>query len=223
MNDRGTRAALSSGTEARRAVPRHSPVPTEGFRQDAMIRYLQAMASHEAQEAAADAAEDADRQSAAPGTVVRPAKDTVLRVRDVMKRSAEGISPETPFEDIARELARQETGAAPVVDEEQHVVGVVAESDLLARAAALADPDGAPGGFGLLHGRRRRIEREGTTAGALMTEPAITVQPWTSVIDAARTASRSRVRQIFVTDHHNRLLGVVSRSELLEALVRDED
>ncbi|MBD0842068.1 CBS domain-containing protein [Streptomyces sp. TRM68416] len=225
MDDRFAREAATSATEARRAVPAYAQKPAEEFRQTLMVRYLQAMASQSVR-AAAEQPSGAEAvghtHSAKTHTRVRTAASAELRVRDVMKRSVAGLSADTPFLDIARMLARRQTGAVPVVDDSQRVVGVVAESDLLARAASLAAPADRPGLFAKVHGRHRHAADAGDTAATLMSAPALTVHPWTAVVDAAR-ASRSRIRQIFVTDHHDRLVGVVSRSELLQALVRDDE
>ncbi|MEU0860278.1 CBS domain-containing protein [Streptomyces griseofuscus] len=45
------------------------------------------------------------------------------------------IRADLPYRDIARVLAREQAGALPVVEAEDHVVGVVSESDLLAKVA----------------------------------------------------------------------------------------
>lgn len=220
MVDQDARETGAASSEARRAVPGYGPKPEDEFRQDLMVRYLQAMASHSAEAAARE--EETAGHRAKRSVTVPPTPVPELQVRYVMRRAATGISADTPFLEVARMLAREQLGAAPVVDEEERVVGVIAESDLLARAASLA-ADERPGAFGKLFGRRHRDEEAGGTAGTIMTSPALTVHPWTSVLDAARTASHSRIRQIYVTDHKDRLAGVVSRSELLQALVRDDD
>ncbi|MFI8536547.1 CBS domain-containing protein [Streptomyces aquilus] len=222
MDDRQAREAGTAAGEARHAVPHHAPRPTEEFRQDLMVRYLQAMASS----SAAAAAEEPSTGRVAPGTPSRsPARATTLaelQVRDIMNRSVTEITADTPFLDIARMLARRQIGAAPVVDDARRVIGVIAESDLLARAASLASSEEHHGRFAGLLGRRQPAADTGGTAATLMSAPAFTVHPWTPVLEAARTAAHSRIRQIFVTDPKGGLVGVVSRSELLQALVRDD-
>lgn len=220
MVDQDTRETGAASVGARRAVPGHGPKPQDELHQDMMVRYLQAMASHSAEEAAREEETGGGRPKRS--VTVPPTPVPELQVRYVMRRAATGISADAPFLEVARMLAREQLGAAPVVDEDECVVGVIAESDLLARAASLA-ADERPGAFGKLFGRWHRDEETGGTAGTLMTSPALTVHPWTSVLDAARTAAHSRIRQIYVTDHKGRLAGVVSRSELLQALVRDDD
>ncbi|MEW2273114.1 CBS domain-containing protein [Streptomyces griseofuscus] len=56
-------------------------------------------------------------------------------VREVMDVPAAHIRADLPYRDIARVLAREQAGALPVVEAEDQVVGVVSESDLLAKVA----------------------------------------------------------------------------------------
>ncbi len=46
--------------------------------------------------------------------------------------------PDTPFKEVARLLARHRISGLPVVDGDDKVLGVVSETDLLARQAAPA-------------------------------------------------------------------------------------
>ncbi|MGW2829586.1 CBS domain-containing protein [Streptomyces sp. NPDC001286] len=220
MSDREARERAAASVEARHAVPTFAPSPVEDLHQDMMVRYLQAMASHSA--AALETPVAAATRAAEVHHVHHKAHKTAeLRVRDVMRRSVAGVSRDAPFLDVARMLARRQTGAVPVVDESQRVIGVIAESDLLARAASITAGD-HPGAFARMLRRHPRDAGAGVTAGMLMSAPALTVHSWTPVVEAARIASRSRIRQLFVTDHKGHLVGVVSRSELLHALVRDD-
>ncbi|ALV37579.1 CBS domain-containing protein [Streptomyces sp. CdTB01] len=223
MSDREAREHAAASVEARHAVPTFAPSPVEDVHQDMMVRYLQAMASHSA--AALETPVAAGPRSGEAHHVHHvhhKARTTAeLRVRDVMRRSVADVSRDAPFLDVARMLARRQTGAVPVVDETQRVIGVIAESDLLARAASITAGE-HPGAFARMLRRHPRDAGAGVTAGMLMSAPALTVHSWTPVIEAARIASRSRIRQLFVTDHKGHLVGVVSRSELLRALVRDD-
>lgn len=200
-------------------MPSLARKPVEEFRQNLMVRYLHAMAAHDAQAVAEPAPAEPSAGSGTRRTAEPPASPTQLQVSHIAQRTVVGVDLDTPFMDIARMLAREQLGAVPVVDAAGRVVGVVAESDLLARAATQASSD-KPGTLGKLLGRRPRTV--GGTAATLMSAPALTVHPRTPVVEAARDAARSRVRQVFVTDHKGRLVGVVSRGELLHALVRDD-
>lgn len=100
-------------------------------------------------------------------------------------------------------------------------MGVVSESDLLAKAAIEASGH-RPGAIGRLRERRLHEKAEGETAEALMTSPAVAVYPGASVAEAAWVMALSRLKRLPVTDHEGRLVGVVQRNALLQALVRDD-
>ncbi|MFF1502727.1 CBS domain-containing protein [Streptomyces sp. NPDC058316] len=55
-----------------------------------------------------------------------------------------------------------------------------------------------------------------------MTTPAVTVFPGSTVAEATWLASLSRLKRLSVTDHEGRLIGVVHRNALLNALIRDD-
>ena len=131
----------------------------------------------------------------------------------------------TPFKEVARLLDRHHISGLPVVDDDEMVLGVLSETDLLARHAA--EP-GTGKRFGLDRltraGRRRAAKAEARTAGQLMTEPPITVHADDTIVEAARTMAQHRVERLPVLDEENRLVGIVTRRDLLQVFLRpDED
>ncbi|WP_330257965.1 CBS domain-containing protein [Streptomyces murinus] len=219
---------LSAQSEARRQAPDRRWSPGETTRQDVLLRYLGAVAA-----AAAGHGALAERPSAtarpaplspspspssSPSPFPEPGQPVVREVMDV---AAAHIRADLPYRDIARVLAREQTGALPVVDAEDHVVGVVSESDLLAKVAFEASGH-RPGPIGGLRERRLHGKARGETAADLMTSPAITVLPGATVAEAAWLAALSRLKRMPVTDREGRLVGVVRRDALLQALIRDD-
>jgi CBS domain-containing protein len=204
--------------QARKVVPGVGWRPGEENRQDLMLRYLSAVATA----SAARAGEQPPRPKA-PRSVLDEDKSVPAtpRVREVMSVPAVSVPGETPFLEIVRTLSREHLGAVPVVDADGRVIGVVSESDLLAKAAAQAAVP-HPGPVRRLREHRLYEKGRGETAAALMTSPAITVAPGTKVADAAWLAARSRLKRLPVIDHRDRLVGVVSRIDLVRALVRDD-
>ncbi|UUN25607.1 CBS domain-containing protein [Streptomyces sp. FIT100] len=219
------REMSSTGAEARRVAPDGTPAPPdEPRREDLLLRYAGAVASVSAKEAAARRpaatgpapAERADEAAAAGG------EPEPLLVREVMDVPAPSVRADVPFMDIARSLTREHVGALPVVDAEDRVLGVVSESDLLAKAAVEAT-EHRPGPLGRLRERRLHDKARGETAEELMTTPAVTVYPGQTVAEAAWLVALSRLKRLPVTDHDGRLVGVVHRNALLNALIRDDD
>jgi CBS domain-containing protein len=207
--------------QARKVVPGVGWRPGEENRQDLMLRYLSAVATASAARAGEQPTRPSRPKEPRPLLDEDKSAPATPRVREVMSVPAVSVPGETAFLEIVRTLSREHLGAVPVVDADDRVIGVVSESDLLAKAAAqVAVPH--PGPIRRLREHRLYEKGRGETAAALMTSPAITVAPGTKVADAAWLAARSRLKRLPVIDHRDRLVGVVSRIDLVRALVRDD-
>ncbi|MFG2026892.1 CBS domain-containing protein [Streptomyces sp. NPDC048825] len=148
------------------------------------------------------------------------------KVGEVMTSEVIGARRETPFKDVARLLHQHRISGLPVVDTDDKVVGVISETDLMRRQAAQAER--APGRrFRLpaLRGRARprAVEVRATTAGQLMSTPAITAHPEQRVADAARVMERHHVERLPVVDEEDRLIGIATRRDLMRVFLRTDE
>jgi CBS domain-containing protein len=136
-------------------------------------------------------------------------------VKDVMTTQVVWMEHDTPYAAIAAALRQHRVSAFPVLDDDGRVIGVVSESDLLAKLAL----DGGEGRMpGMITGILRQHEMEkarATTAEDLMTSPAATVSPDDTVEHAARLMYTRRVKRLPVVDEDNHLAGIVSRADVL--------
>jgi CBS domain-containing protein len=149
-------------------------------------------------------------------TVMRPLR---LAVSDVMTRDVMCVTPDADFKQIERLLAQHHVSALAVVDAEGRPVGVVSETDLVLKTEA---GQGAPAGLGS-RARHQRSKAAATTAQGLMTAPPVSVEPGERLAAAARLMRKHTVNQLLVVSK-GRLLGVVSRCDLLKSFLRaDED
>jgi CBS-domain-containing membrane protein len=142
-------------------------------------------------------------------------------VRDVMTPNVITVKEDTPFEAIAAALRQHRVSAFPVVDEASRVIGVVSESDLLAKLAlGIGDDAVVPGMItGIL--RREQLQKaHAVTAAELMTSPAYTVWPEDTVEQAARIMYLRNVKRLPVVDVGGRLEGIVSRADVLAVYSR---
>ncbi|MFI8089501.1 CBS domain-containing protein [Streptomyces sp. NPDC086080] len=212
---------ISAEREARRATPGRPWTPREEPRQEALGRYLAAVAAAASAKGAEESAPAASPSAAPAGPRPSEEEQKTLLVRDVMQVPAVSVPGDMPFVEVARTLTREQVSAVPVVDSDDHVIGVVSESDLLAKAAVMAEPH-RHGPVGRLRQHRLYDKGHGDTAATLMTFPPVTVHPAERVADAAWTAAHARLKRLPVTDHRGRLAGVVSRRDLLRALVRED-
>jgi CBS domain-containing protein len=138
------------------------------------------------------------------------------RVQDVMTVSVVTVDRITPYKEIARRLAEHKVGGVPVLTLGRHVAGVVSEGDLLAAR------DGNPAAGRRWPGWPRRQRHHGTMAEDLMTSPAITIRPDATIAAAARLMNAHHVRFLPVVDSVGRLLGIVSRRDLLSVFLRPD-
>lgn len=138
------------------------------------------------------------------------------RVRDVMTRGVVAVSPDASFRHLAGLLRAHRVSGFPVVDDNGIVVGVVSEADLLANQARQDQRGRLP--------HREHASPGELTVSDLMTRPAVTTSPGELVSDAARLMSSRRLRRLPVVDGHGRLVGIVSRCDVLSVFARaDED
>ncbi|OKJ66164.1 CBS domain-containing protein [Streptomyces sp. CB02261] len=119
-----------------------------------------------------------------------------MKVGGLMTDDVVSAVPAASFRDVAKLLAEHDISGVPVVDEDDRVVGVVSESDLLAS--------------------------DELTARGLMTTPAVTVHADETVVDAARLMVRRGVERLPVVDEEERLVGIVTRRDLLCVYLRPD-
>jgi len=139
-------------------------------------------------------------------------------VSDVMTREVRVARLETPFRELVRLIEDHRVHALPVVDESRRVLGIVAESDLLIKEELTEGHLRTP------LQRRGRARLAGTTAGEIMTSPGVSIDPTLTLGQAARVFRRRHVGQLPVVDDDGRLIGIVTKSDLLTVFLRsDED
>lgn len=142
-------------------------------------------------------------------------------VKDLMTPQVVTIGPATPFKEIVARLANHRVSAVPVVDDDGLVLGVVSEADLLLKEE-FPDPDAD---IPLLWTKRRRLERDraaATTARDLMSVALVSIAPEATVAEAARRMHTAGVKRLPVLDEGGRLVGIVSRADLLKVFNRPD-
>lgn len=141
------------------------------------------------------------------------------RVKDVMTVDVVTVDEKTPYREIVDTLTANRVSAAPVIDQDRRVIGVVSEADLLHKIEFV----GLEHERRIFASRRRRqaqAKAHGIHARDLMSEPAITVVPGTTLTSAAKLMDEENVKRLPVVDTLGRLVGIVSRSDLLRVYLR---
>jgi CBS domain-containing protein len=143
-------------------------------------------------------------------------------VKDVMSTHPVSVSRTSSFREIAVGLREFRVSAFPVLDGDGTVIGVVSEADLLPKEA-LDDGPGVRGTITGLWHRTEQAKAEGVTAAELMTSPAVTVTGDDTVEHAARLMYSRKVKRLPVVDEGGRLVGIVSRTDILAVFDRTDE
>jgi CBS-domain-containing membrane protein len=142
-------------------------------------------------------------------------------VRDVMTTDVVTVDRITPYKEIARLLAEHKISAVPVLTMGRHVAGVVSEADLLAEEDQAARKARA-GKANHLPWRGQGRQHPGLTAEQLMTSPAVTINPDAPIPRTASLMHSHHVKRLPVVDPQGKLLGIVSRRDLLTVFLRPD-
>ncbi|MGG5886832.1 CBS domain-containing protein [Falsiroseomonas sp. HC035] len=144
-----------------------------------------------------------------------------LSARDLMTTEMVTVPPETPVLAMARLLSERSISAVPVLDPAGRLLGIVTEADLIRRLAGEVEE---PSSWlaNLFHSAERDALRfartHGATAADLMSTDLVTTGPATPAAEVAQMMEKKNIRRVLVTQD-DRLLGIVSRADLLRALV----
>lgn len=150
----------------------------------------------------------------------------MLKVADVMTAPVFTVRRDTPLKDVARLLVDHGVSGVPVVNDDGTVAGVVSEADFLVKEQGAGE---------IRHRRLARLLGETTearhqidvvaahTAGEAMTAPAVTIQAARAIREAAAVMTGQHVNRLPVTDADDRLVGIVTRADLVRAYVRTDE
>lgn len=137
-------------------------------------------------------------------------------VHDVMTRRPQTVSPSTHVSRALQLLDAVGITSMPVVDAQQRVIGVVSEADLV-REAVLPDPRAR-----LLPDTEPRPEPP-VVVEEVMSRHPVTVRRETDVAEAVELMTSTTVKSLPVVDDRGRVVGVVSRRDVVHALARSDD
>jgi CBS domain-containing protein len=147
-----------------------------------------------------------------------------MRAHELMTKDVASVPPEATPKEIARLLLSRGISAVPVVDRAGSPIGMVSEGDLVGRGeperkqrrdwwlAMLAE------GEQLSEEYVASLGGKETTARDLMSAPLVTVEENSEAADIAALLARHRIKRVPVL-REGRMVGIVSRADLLRALV----
>jgi CBS-domain-containing membrane protein len=142
-----------------------------------------------------------------------------VKVAEVMRREVVTVRPDSPLTEVVELLLDKQFSAVPVVDEQRRVVGMVSDSDLLARGGMsvtlslkrAADPE-------FVRQLHAELEKPGRRAAEVMSHEVVSITPETSLGAAARLMVQRQLKRLPVIDSERHLFGILSRLDVLNTI-----
>jgi CBS domain-containing protein len=153
-----------------------------------------------------------------------------LTVRDIMETDPVSVTVADSVETVLHVMRDHDLRGVPVVNEGGRCVGIITESDLVLSDEGedfhLPHHFQLFGGIVFLerwsHFEERARKAYAATAEDMMTPDPITIEPDASVREAARIIARRKHNRLPVIEH-GRLVGVVTRVDVLDGLTGEEE
>ena len=144
-----------------------------------------------------------------------------MKTADVMTRDPVSVTPETAIVEAARLMLQHRISGLPVVDDKGRLAGIVTEGDLLRRAEIGTERQRATWLAFLMGPGRLAHDYVGAHArkvGEVMTRDVLTVTPADDLTKVVSLMEKRHVKRVPVAEN-GKLLGLVSRADLVRALV----
>ena len=142
-----------------------------------------------------------------------------ITVADLMTKDVVTVKKETSLIEAARRLTGLRISGMPVVDDKDMVIGVVGELDIIS-AVGGQKSSGVKNIFRRMLGEPVPTQKEGNTVGDVMSTPPITIRPTEDIREAAHILAGHRIKRIPVVDEFGRLIGVISRADIVRGMSR---
>ena len=144
-----------------------------------------------------------------------------VTARDIMNEKVVTVKPEDTLEDVVKAMSAGEVSGAPVVDPGGKVMGIISEKDIIRRmlggksGSIMTLMTGCLRAGGCMCMRVRDLP-----AREIMTSPAVTVRDDASLAEMADLLAGRKVNRLPVTDSEGRLLGILARNDIVNAMMR---
>lgn len=145
---------------------------------------------------------------------------TTLKVKDVMTREPVGVAPSMTLRELAQLLDTNEISGVPVVDTQDHVLGVVSKTDLIHRwlegeEGSRAEPFGEVldeewGDLALMMPEELGVVED------IMSADVVTATEDEPISAVARRMAEIGVHRVIVVDERGYLRGIVTSLDLLK-------
>ena len=145
-----------------------------------------------------------------------------MKVQELMTTDVITVGPGSTLKEAATILAERGISGLPVIDAEGAVIGVFSEGDVVYRESGGTPKSQFLDRLSLPAGAKNKTLMA-MTVGEAMTSPPVTIAAHRPVTEAAKTMIDRRVNRLPVVDEGGKLLGILTRADLVRAFVRSDE
>lgn len=150
-----------------------------------------------------------------------------LTAAEIMPAGVPSVSPEASIADVLRVMVQYDVAGVAVVDDDE-IVGIITESDVVARQVEIEAPTPVPFLDAIfMVDAGRSFEEEvrkalAINAGQLMTSPVTSIRGRATLEQVATVMAERDVHPLPVVDADDRYIGIVSRRDLVRVIAELE-
>ena len=130
-----------------------------------------------------------------------------MNVVDLMTTEVIAVSRDTGLREAARLMFRNRVSGLPIIEPDGTLIGIITEADFLRLEVERQE------------GARDQV----VTVGEVMSIGVVTIRPEMEIYEAAKIMAVQEVKRLPVVDADNRLLGVISRADIVSIFTRPDD
>jgi len=144
-----------------------------------------------------------------------------MPVKEVMSQRVITISRHADLHEAARLLSEHRISGAPVVNEEDQVIGVISEADILTLAGMKREHTFKDIVRNIL-GEPVPVKKSGNRVEDVMSSPPITAKIDDYIGDVAKIFDERRIKRLPVVDDNGKLVGIIARADIIRVLGRKQ-
>ena len=146
------------------------------------------------------------------------------KAEDIMTKDVITVKPETTVEELARLLIEHKISGAPVVDEENRLIGVVTENDLIKKNARLHIPTIIRlfDAYFLLNSKKVEDEIKKMVAGTvdeICNKDIVSLTEETTIEDIATIMSEKNIHLLPVL-RDDMVVGIIGKADIVRSMTK---
>jgi len=154
------------------------------------------------------------------GGHIKSSMGSEIFVQDVMHKDVISVLKFESIIHVAHILSEKNISGLPVVDKENKVIGMVTQADILSMVGIRREQTFKDLLKHIL-GEPLPERKTGDIVGDIMASPVVTIKPGATIAEAAQMLDEKKIRRLAVVDDKKALIGIITRADILKAVIRN--